>query len=78
MGVPWLFVTKKGTPLILRMCAALWALYSRFGNLFTHHTPHCLRHSYASTLWAVGVALLSWGNSLVMPALSWPFQSTAD
>lgn len=53
---PWLFVTKKGTPLDPANVRRAMQSVLKEAKLPLHFTPHCLRHTYASILLADGVS----------------------
>jgi integrase len=53
---PWLFVTKKGTPIDPANVRRAMLRVLKAASLPLHFTPHCLRHTYASILLAEGVS----------------------
>lgn len=53
---PWMFVTKKGTPVDPANARHAMLRVLKSAKLPLHFTPHCLRHTYASILLADGVS----------------------
>src|SRR5262245_57467093 len=47
---PWVFCTKRGTPLDITNADKAFKRILKRAELALHFTPHCLRHTFASLL----------------------------